>query len=210
MATKTENVLSAAGAALLGAALAIGFMAGTAHAESYVEAGSGVAFGTQRSNSDGIEFGSEPGFTGTVTAGHTFLDSAVFLSAEITSQHHVHALHGQNGGNGNRTADGETLRLTVITVGVAAESQTPIAGLHVYARIGAGGAYANALGDGDLSPAATMSAGLRYDVTESLSVSGGYGALHVHGVSLKNSLGRHDGNLTMHGPEFRIRYTFGN
>lgn len=191
-------------------AAAILLLASTAHADPYAEICGSTTVALGQSNDNEIEFGSERGFSGCTTAGYSFeVADGIHIAAELTARYDNKAIHGQNAGGKDRTADGHTLHMVTVAAGPALSLDTPLEGLSFDLRAGIGGAYVVGLGDNTVAPAALASAGLRYAVTDRFFVSGGYGVVHARDVTLKNGFGSHTDDVTFHGPMLGLRWEFG-
>ena len=177
----------------------VGQCSSKAHAGPYALVNGGPMWAEQQSNSDEIEFGSEANGAVGVEGGWAWdLDLAtVSLGAEAA--HHWKDLHGANGSDCTTqrscTADGETLHLTTVTINARAE-RVLYWRLGVYGMVGAGGGYADGLGDSDVVPFVQGEAGVMVEISDSVTAGAGFRASRAFDVCLDSNCG----SLDFRGP----------
>ena len=177
------------------------------NAEPYALINGGPIWSEQQSNSDEIEFGSEPDGAVGVEGGYIFGLGPLDVSLGLEAAHHWKDLHGANGSNCTTqrscSADGETLHLTTVTINVRTE-RVIYWRLGLYGLIGGGGGYADGLGDSDVVSFAKGEAGILLAIDDNIAAGAGYRHSRAFNVDL-------DGNssdLDFYGPVGWLRWRF--
>ena len=175
-------------------------------AEPYALIHGGPIESGQQSNNDEIEFGSEVGGFVGAEGGYLFDLDRLGISVGLEASHRWKDLHGQNGSKCDQrscSADGETLHLTALMINARTEYRVAWI-MSLYGMVGAGGAYADGLGNSDIVPIAQGEAGLLLSFTDSLSAGAGYRHARAFDVSLDGN----SGSLDFYGPVGWLRWRF--
>ena len=191
-------------AILIGAVLGLARTAGAEEPQAYVAVQAGGHLWPDRSNHDDLEADSDPGFSGGAAAGLIARRGDFSARLEIEAVHRVSAIHGRNSGGDHRSADGEDLHATALSLNLwPAWEFSP--GWRLYAGGGGGGSWLQALDDDVIAPHWQAGGGVAYDLGERFSLDLGYRYYRV----AERDLGGFGAGYDTHGPMIRAVVRFG-
>lgn len=172
-------------------------------AEPYVFVEGGVAWSFDRSNSDEVEFGDEPGGSLSIGIGQRYsIANSWSIDGEAQMIGQILPLHGRNDQR-EATADGRELWLAGLTVnGWAAYALDEQWSL--YASGGAGPAVVGAFGSTAATALLIGGGGVRYDPGGAIGFDVGGRYYWTAPTSVNGAESRYDG----FGPSFRLTYSF--